>query len=63
MIATSGSALLGSLTRNMSVTNALSPNEEDELSDREMEILVEVCRGLSNQEIADKALYIQAHRG
>lgn len=48
------SALLGSLTRNMSVLNALSPNEEDELSDREMEILVEVCRGLSNQEIADK---------
>lgn len=48
------SALLGSLTRNMSVLNALSPNEEDELSAREMEILVEVCRGLSNQEIADK---------
>lgn len=47
-------ALLGSLTRNMSVLNALSPNDEDELSDREMEILVEVCRGLSNQEIADK---------
>jgi DNA-binding NarL/FixJ family response regulator len=27
---------------------------EDTLSDREVEILLEVCRGLSNQEIADK---------
>ena len=47
-------ALLGSLTRNMSLTGEGATNGEDALSDREIEILVEVCRGLSNQEIADK---------
>lgn len=47
-------ALLGTLTRNMSMLNIPAPNDEDALSDREVEILVEVCRGLSNQEIADK---------
>lgn len=47
-------ALLGSLTRSMSVTSQSKPAEEDALSERETEILVEVCRGLSNQEIADK---------
>ncbi|MBO5830531.1 MAG: response regulator transcription factor [Alistipes sp.] len=46
--------LLESLTRNMSRLAITTPNEEDALSDREIEILVEVCRGLSNQEIADK---------
>ena len=48
------SALLGTLTRNMSVTPIDATSDEDALSDREIEILVEVCRGLSNQEIADK---------
>ena len=48
------SALLDSLTRNMSRLATTVSNEEDALSEREIEILVEVCRGLSNQEIADK---------
>ncbi|MBR3589641.1 MAG: response regulator transcription factor [Alistipes sp.] len=47
------SALLGTLTRNMSML-AVDEPDEDQLSNREVEILVEVCRGLSNQEIADK---------
>lgn len=47
------SALLGTLTRNMSMLAVEEP-DEDQLSNREVEILVEVCRGLSNQEIADK---------
>lgn len=49
------STLLGMLTRNMSSRIAIeTPADEDALSEREIEILVEVCRGLSNQEIADK---------
>ena len=47
------SALLGTLTRNMSML-AVDEPDEDQLSNREVEIVVEVCRGLSNQEIADK---------
>lgn len=47
-------ALMDTLTRNMSVPRVDAINDEDALSDREIEILVEVCRGLSNQEIADK---------
>ncbi len=47
-------ALLGSFTRNMSRIAIPEVSSEDALSDREVEILVEVCRGLSNQEIADK---------
>lgn len=47
------SALLGTLTRNMSML-AVDEPDDDQLSNREVEILVEVCRGLSNQEIADK---------
>ena len=47
-------ALLGSLTSHMSPLTTPQPSDEVALSDREMEILVEVCRGLSNQEIADK---------
>jgi DNA-binding NarL/FixJ family response regulator len=47
-------ALLESLTRNMSRLAITTSSDEDALSDREIEILVEVCRGLSNQEIADK---------
>lgn len=48
------SALLDSLTRNMSRLATTVSSDEDALSEREIEILVEVCRGLSNQEIADK---------
>ena len=48
------STLLGSLMRNMSMATTDAAPDEDALSDREIEILVEVCRGLSNQEIADK---------
>jgi DNA-binding NarL/FixJ family response regulator len=47
-------ALLGAFTRNMSRIAIPEVSSEDALSDREVEILVEVCRGLSNQEIADK---------
>jgi DNA-binding NarL/FixJ family response regulator len=47
-------ALLGSFTRNMSRLALPDATGEDTLSDREVEILLEVCRGLSNQEIADK---------
>ena len=46
-------SLLGSLTRSMRRLS-VEPSGEDALSEREIEILVEVCRGLSNQEIADK---------
>jgi DNA-binding NarL/FixJ family response regulator len=46
--------LLESLTRNMSRLAITTPSDDESLSDREIEILVEVCRGLSNQEIADK---------
>ena len=48
-------SLLGSLTRHMNRTTVDVEAADDEaLSEREIEILVEVCRGLSNQEIADK---------
>jgi DNA-binding NarL/FixJ family response regulator len=32
----------------------LSGNDEDYLSERELEVLIEICQGLSNMEIADK---------
>ena len=47
-------ALIGSFTRTMSRLALPDAPTEDSLSDREVEILLEVCRGLSNQEIADK---------
>jgi DNA-binding NarL/FixJ family response regulator len=47
-------ALLDSMTRNMSRLATTVSSDEDALSEREIEILVEVCRGLSNQETADK---------
>ena len=46
--------LLGSLARHMVAPTIETVVEDDALSSREIEILVEVCRGLSNQEIADK---------
>ena len=48
------SVLYGSLTRNLSRIDTPPASDEDFLSEREIEILVEVCAGLSNQEIADK---------
>lgn len=47
-------ALLGSLTRHMMPLTPEVLTDEDALSNREIEILLEVCKGLSNQEIADK---------
>lgn len=47
-------ALLGSLTRHMMPLTPEVFTDEDALSNREIEILLEVCKGLSNQEIADK---------
>ena len=46
-------ALLGTFTRNMCRLATTDTSGEEALSEREVEILVEVCRGLSNQEIAD----------
>jgi DNA-binding NarL/FixJ family response regulator len=46
--------LYGSLVHNMTRIEATKVDDEDSLSEREIEILVEVCAGLSNQEIADK---------
>lgn len=34
--------------------NSLEANKDDALSDRELEVLIEICQGLSNSEIADK---------
>lgn len=50
------SSLMESLSQSIHSTgnaNSDSIAEEDRLSDREIEILVDICRGLSNQEIAD----------
>ena len=50
------SPLMESLSQSIHSTgnsNSDSIAEEDRLSDREIEILVDICRGLSNQEIAD----------
>ncbi|MDE6375241.1 MAG: response regulator transcription factor [Alistipes sp.] len=51
--------LLSSLTENMHTREDAG---DDQLSSREREILVLVCRGLSNQEIAD-ALFISKRTG
>ncbi len=50
------SALLSSLATRMRTTRRETAEEAeaDQLSSRETEILIEVCRGLSNQEIADR---------
>lgn len=52
-------SLLESLSQSMrsrSVTSNVSSDiaEDDRLSDREVEVLVAICQGLSTQEIADK---------
>jgi DNA-binding NarL/FixJ family response regulator len=52
-------SLLESLAQSLRVTPSLAMEQpdEDRLSEREVEILVAICRGLSTQEIADE-LYI-----
>lgn len=49
-------SLLSSLSQNMRSTGSVSESiaEEDRLSEREIEILVGICRGESTQEIADR---------
>lgn len=39
---------------NQMVNSSSSKSPQDELSDREMDVLVEICGGSSNQDIADK---------
>jgi DNA-binding NarL/FixJ family response regulator len=34
--------------------STVSDTDEDQLSERELEVLIEICQGLSNNEIADK---------
>lgn len=59
-VATGGSyfsqELLDSLVSNLRTTPQPETEQVDEesLSERELEVLLEICRGLSNQQIADK---------
>lgn len=47
--------LLFNLVSNLKSSTENRPEEDDaELSERELEILLEICKGLSNQEIGDK---------
>lgn len=46
--------LLESLSHSLKPTDGVEVYEQDALSDRELEILVGICQGLSTQEIADK---------
>ena len=46
--------LLESISQSLRVTQSASSDGQDALSDREIEILVGICQGLSTQEIADK---------
>ena len=46
--------LLESISHSLRVTPTASSDGQDALSDREIEILVGICQGLSTQEIADK---------
>ena len=46
--------LLDSISQSLRVTQTASSDGQDALSDREIEILVGICQGLSTQEIADK---------
>ena len=49
-------SLLRSLSSSLKVTTPSSDEiaDQDRLSEREIEILVAICRGLSTQEIADE---------
>ena len=46
--------LLESISQSLRVTPTAGSDGQDALSDREIEILVGICQGLSTQEIADK---------
>ena len=46
--------LLESISQSLRSVEGLPINEHDMLSDREVEILVGICQGLSTQEIADR---------
>ena len=46
--------LLESISQSLRVTHSAGSDGQDALSDREIEILVGICQGLSTQEIADK---------
>ena len=46
--------LLESISQSLRVTQSASSDGQDALSEREIEILVGICQGLSTQEIADK---------
>lgn len=50
-------SLLDSLSNSIKVSDMVAIDDQDRLSDRELEILVGICRGQSTQEIAD-SLYI-----
>ena len=48
--------LLSSLVSSLRTTPQpeVAPEDEESLSERELEVLLEICKGLSNQQIADK---------
>ncbi|MBR2931865.1 MAG: response regulator transcription factor [Rikenellaceae bacterium] len=48
--------LLSSLVSSLRTTlqPEVAPEDEESLSERELEVLLEICKGLSNQQIADK---------
>ncbi|MBR5281621.1 MAG: response regulator transcription factor [Alistipes sp.] len=47
-------SLLASLSNSLRISERQEVDEQDRLSEREVEILVAICRGLSTQEIADQ---------
>ena len=46
--------MLASLSNSLRISERQEVDEQDRLSEREVEILVAICRGLSTQEIADQ---------
>ncbi len=46
--------LLFNLVSNLKTTTETPAGQDAELSERELEILLQICKGLSNQEIGDK---------